>query len=209
MTSTVTNPGQVATTRIGADGLRRAIEDGSPLCIVDVRTGGEYSSAHIPGSHNLPLDLFRQHTDRLIGLDRDVVLVCQSGARADQALEALLGGDSNVRAGVLHGGLDGWRAGGGEVTILQSPRWAMDRQVRLVAGGLVLLGMVAGLVVPRAKWLSAGVGAGLFYSAVSNTCAMANLLGRLPYNRGADCDVEAVLARLTQDESPNTDLAEA
>ena len=61
--------------------------------------------------------------------------------------------------------------------------WAMDRQVRATAGALVLTGILASTVVPRAKWLAGGIGAGLLYSGVSDTCAMANLLSRAPWNR--------------------------
>ncbi len=62
--------------------------------------------------------------------------------------------------------------------------------------------MVAGLLVgrrlPAARWLSAGVGAGLVYSAVSNTCGMAAALSKLPYNRAAHsaADLDATLDAL-------------
>ncbi len=59
----------------------------------------------------------------------------------------------------------------------------MDRQVRLVAGGIVLAGLLVDLALPGARWVSAAVGAGLTFSALSNTCAMASMLGRLPLNR--------------------------
>jgi hypothetical protein len=74
----------------------------------------------------------------------------------------------------------------------------MDRQVRMVAGSTILAGLAAGLAWPEARWLSAAMAAGLFYSAVSNTCAMANLLGKLPYNRriAAGYDLGAVLSAL-------------
>ena len=46
------------------------------------------------------------------------------------------------------------------------------------------------------KWLAAGVGFGLVFSAVSNTCAMGTVLGKLPYNRAAGCDIDTALAEL-------------
>jgi hypothetical protein len=72
----------------------------------------------------------------------------------------------------------------------------MDRQVRLVAGSLVLTGIVASLVAPKAKFLAGAIGAGLTFSAVTNTCAMAQMLGKLPYNRGGGCDIDAVLTQM-------------
>jgi hypothetical protein len=52
------------------------------------------------------------------------------------------------------------------------------------------------VAVPRLKWLAAAIGAGLTYAAVSNTCAMATALLKLPYNRGAASDAKTVLAQL-------------
>jgi hypothetical protein len=41
-----------------------------------------------------------------------------------------------------------------------------------------------------------GRGGGLTYAAVTNTCAMATALSKLPYNRRAAPDSETILARL-------------
>ena len=59
--------------------------------------------------------------------------------------------------------------------------------------------VVASVAVPKAKWLAGGVAGGLVFSAVSNTCAMASVLGKLPYNRTDACDIEAVLDEIRQD----------
>ncbi len=74
----------------------------------------------------------------------------------------------------------------------------MDRQVRLVAGSLVLAGVVIDLAVPGVRWVSAAVGAGLLFSAATNTCAMGAMLGKLPYNRprNSGAAFEATLAAL-------------
>jgi hypothetical protein len=75
-------------------------------------------------------------------------------------------------------------------------RWELERQVRLVAGSLVVSSVVGSVAVPRLIWLAAAVGAGLTYGAVTNTCAMATALSKLPYNRGATSDARAVLSQL-------------
>jgi hypothetical protein len=73
----------------------------------------------------------------------------------------------------------------------------MDRQVRLTAGSVVLLGLLLGLLIhPAFQLLSAGIAAGLVYSALSNSCAMATLLGKLPYNRTDRTDLNTTLAAL-------------
>ncbi len=126
------------------------------------------------------------------------MLVCQSGNRAVDAQIKLEGaGKTGLR--VLDGGMNAWRAAGGEINEGARGKWAMDRQVRLAAGSLVLAGILGSVFAPKAKWLAGGVGGGLFFSAVSNTCAMANVLGRLPYNQGAEgYDIIQVIEQLSQ-----------
>jgi len=72
----------------------------------------------------------------------------------------------------------------------------MERQVRLVAGSIVLAGVAASFVWPRARLASGAVGGGLVFSALTNTCGMAALLARLPYNRGERADVERAVRRV-------------
>ncbi|MFR9732037.1 rhodanese-like domain-containing protein [Saccharopolyspora sp. MS10] len=154
---------------------------------IDVRTPGEFASAHIPGSRNVPLDLLREHREELTARHGDpVVLVCASGARAEQA-RTLLETAGLDQLGVLRGGIAGWEGDGGELTRGRGT-WAMERQVRLVAGSLVLTGVVASTAVPRLKWIAGFVGAGLTFAAVTDTCAMSRVLGLLPHNRTSPAD---------------------
>jgi hypothetical protein len=134
----------------------------------------------------VPLDLLREHRDELRQhLGQDVVLIGLSGARAGQA-ETLLAGTGLANLHVLDGGITAWQNTGAPVN--HGPaRWDVERQVRQVAGGLVLTGILASIVAPKAKWLS----------ALTNTCAMGTLLSRLPYNRDASTDLPTVLAQLT------------
>src|SRR6056297_2374123 len=130
------------------------------LRLLDVRTGAEFDSVHIPGSYNVPLDTLAEHSDDLAQLDHPVVLICRSGARADQA-HAKLSGAGKDRLHLLDGGLDAWVSAGGEVLRSSSETWALDRQVRLVAGGIALTGILASVVAPRAKWVAGAVATGL------------------------------------------------
>jgi rhodanese-related sulfurtransferase len=189
-----------ATATIGVDELRRMRADDPAVHVIDVRTPGEFETGHIEGSYNVPLDLLGEHVRDLAALDHNVVLVCQSGARATKALEQLVtAGKSNLR--LLQGGMSAWTAAGGQVARTNDTRWAMDRQVRLVAGSVVLASVVASVWFPPARFLAGFIGAGLTFSAVTNTCGMAMMLAKLPYNRGAGCDMDAVLDQLTTVES--------
>ena len=177
-------------TTISPAELHERLSSADGPLLVDVRTGAEYESAHIQGSTLVPLDRLPEFCAALRGLDRDVVLVCQSGARAAQA-EELLGDGA---CAVLDGGMRDWQASGYDV-VEGSPKWALDRQVRLVASSMVVAGIALSGRHPRAKWLSGAVGLGLFHSAVTDSCAMAALLSKLPYNRG-DVDVDGNVASL-------------
>lgn len=183
--------------RIDSNRLRELRADDPDVRILDVRSGGEFETVHIPGSYNVPLDTLREHVRDLASVEHPIVLVCQSGGRATQAHEDLTAAGKGALH-ILDGGIAAWDAFGGEVVRGDTNRWAMDRQVRLAAGSLALAGIAASVFVPRAKWIAGGVAAGLTYSAVTNTCAMAVVLGKLPYNRTDKCDIAGVLADLEQ-----------
>jgi hypothetical protein len=84
----------------------------------------------------------------------------------------------------------------GDVTRGDKQRWALDRQVRLLAGSVALASVLASTVVPKAKWIAAGVGVGLVYVAITDTCPITPFMAKLPYNRADPCDVAGVLAAL-------------
>ncbi|GAA3778665.1 rhodanese-like domain-containing protein [Micromonospora maritima] len=180
---------------VDAATLRELIAAGRAPRLIDVRTPGEFEAAHVPGAYNVPLDLLKEHREELRShLDEDVVLICRSGVRAGQAGQALgTVGLPNVR--VLDGGMLAWQATNAPV-VQGRPRWDLERQVRLVAGSIVLAAVVGSVFVPGLKWVAAFIGAGLTFAALTNTCAMGMLLGKLPYNRGASCDLDTIVGQL-------------
>jgi rhodanese-related sulfurtransferase len=177
--------------------LRTLLESPAAPRIVDVRTAAEFETSHIAGSYNVPLDVVDQHSPeiahRLDG-DHDVVLVCRSGQRASKA-QTLLRNAGLASGRVLENGISDWE-GRGFAVDRGTQRWELERQVRLVAGSIVLSSVLGSVAVPRLKWLAGAIGAGLTYAALSNTCAMATALSKLPYNRGATSDARTVLSRL-------------
>jgi rhodanese-related sulfurtransferase len=180
---------------IGVARVQQLLRDDPGLRIIDVRSGGEFDGVHIPGAYNIPLDTLGEHVDDLADVSHRVVLICKSGARATQA-HTRLSSAGKQRLHLLDGGMDAWEAAGGDVVRGTSTTWAMDRQVRLVAGSIALAGILASTVVPSAKWLAGAVAGGLTFSALTNTCAMGNALARLPYNSSDNCDIDRVLAEL-------------
>ncbi|MEZ4564158.1 MAG: rhodanese-like domain-containing protein [Thermomicrobiales bacterium] len=179
--------------------LQKLLERGAALTLIDVRTPAEFSTAHIPGSYNVPLGQLPEHADLLRSVSGEpVVLICRSGGRARQA-EATLLEAALPRVHVLQGGLAAWEAH--RLPLRRGAvRWSLERQVRGVAGAAVLAGVLAGwLVWPPLTALAAAVGGGLAFSAVTDTCGLALLLSRLPFNRQPACDIGGVLQQMAAD----------
>jgi len=152
--------------------------------VVDVRTPGEFEVAHIAGAHNLPLDQLERRVDEvrdLVTSGREVVLICRTDNRSRQA-QARLQATGLPALPVVVGGMQTWQAEARPV-VQERLRWDLERQVRLVAGLLVLTSILASLVWPSARFVAGAVGAGLVIAAVTNTCTMALLLAQLPHNR--------------------------
>lgn len=191
-----TEPTMDHTKTLDVVALRGMLDDGSDVRLLDVRTPGEFETAHIPGSYNVPLDQLGEHRDEIRHLSSDVVVVCQSGNRATQAERRLAeAGMGNVH--VLSGGMNAWLQAGAAVN-RGSERWSLERQVRLVAGAIVLASVVVSVWVPGTRWVAGFVGAGLTFAALSDTCAMGSVLARLPYNRRtASCDIDEMVRQLT------------
>lgn len=182
--------------------LTTRLADADPPRLLDVRSPAEFAASHIPGSVNLPLDTvlerraeLRRHLD---AGGTTVVLVCRSGQRAARAERAL--GPAGVA--VLTGGLAGWEAAEGPLVrgpVRRGPGgWELERQVRFVAGSLVLVGLVGSPWVPGLQWFSGAIGAGLVVSAATGTCAMGSLLARAPWNRGGAPSPDEAIAQLSR-----------
>ena len=149
--------------------------------LIDVREYPEFAAAHLEGSELVPLGTLDAASE---GWDRSqpLTLVCRTGKRAEQARQTLAGkGFHSLK--VLDGGVQAWTTAGKPLAVAASQPWSMERQVRVAAGSLVLTFFGLGLVTSKKFFFGAGlVGAGLVYSGVSDTCTMASILGRMPWN---------------------------
>nr|WP_229909362.1 rhodanese-like domain-containing protein [Streptomyces flavofungini] len=185
-------------TALTADQARQRLDE---LAVVDVRTPGEFAAGHLPGAHNIPLERLTEALPalRAAAARGELLLVCASGNRSARACATLA--ENGVPAATLTGGTTAWTQRGYDVEHPQgTPRtaWAMERQVRLAAGSLVLTGLALGLLWPYALWLSAAIAGGLVFSALTDTCGMARVLARLPHNRPRDADLDATLVALNR-----------
>lgn len=151
--------------------------------LVDVRTPSEFCTGHIPGAINIPLDTV-EYRIADISVAAQTVLICKAGTRARIAAALLEPCRSNTA--VLDGGMDAWYRAGQAVVVTSRTRWSLERQVRLVAGLIVLVGAAAAFALDR-RWISLSgfVGLGLTFAGLTDICAMGELLVRMPWNRNS------------------------
>ncbi|WP_303674657.1 rhodanese-like domain-containing protein [Vampirovibrio chlorellavorus] len=144
--------------------------------IIDVRSPDEFAQEHIPGSVNIPLPLLSASVDQLKSLP-ELILSCRSGNRANQAYQQLQAmGFHNVR--LLEDGLQGWKAARRE-TVSFKKGYSIMQQVQIIVGIMVLTGTLY-----KPLWfLALMAGAGMLMAGLTNTCLMAVLLAKLPWNR--------------------------
>ena len=151
--------------------------------LIDVRTPAEFREAHLECARNVPLTTLDPHAV-MRGRDKQLplYLICQAGSRGDSACQKfLVAGYENVVN--VAGGTRAWIEAGLPV-VRGRKAVSLERQVRIAAGSLVLLGAMLGYF-----WnvnfigLSAFVGAGLLFAGITDRCGMALLLARMPWNQ--------------------------
>jgi len=159
------------------------------LAIIDVRSPAEVAGEGLPRAHNLPLQAldqkaFGEALNKLnVPENMPVYLLCQAGQRARMAADKALEFCSNPLV-IVEGGIVALRDTELELQTLEGGVMSLERQVRIVAGALVLLGAVCGFALnPAFYGLSAFVGAGLLFAGITDTCAMGMLLARMPWNQ--------------------------
>ncbi len=172
------------------DRLRLANPD---LQLIDVRTPAEFGEVHLAYATNVPLDRLnpREMLAGKNGNARPVYVICRGGKRGAMACERLAAAGL-VEVYNVDGGTDAAIAAG--LTVVRGRKaMSLERQVRIVAGAFVLVGVLLGWQVhPALYGLSAFVGAGLVFAGVTDTCAMGMLLAKMPWNQrsggsGAAC----------------------
>lgn len=163
--------------------------DGSIPLLLDVRTPMEHQEMHIPGTKLVPLDqLDASAICSAHGKGQEVVVICRSGARASKAAQKLAEAGMH-RLSVLEGGTLAWHATGLAVNRGRKVM-SLERQVRIAAGSIALLGVVLGTWVhPGFYGLSAFVGAGLVFAGITDWCGMGLLLAKAPWNQVASHSV--------------------
>lgn len=149
--------------------------------VIDVRSPAEYRARHVPGSENLPLDTLQAGSLPAPGDGETLTLLCETGRRSGMACE-LLATRLPGEVVTIEGGI-GALAEAGVGLRSEGGVWSLERQARVVAGALVFTGSLLSLWTPGFLIVPLLVGAGLVFAGVTDTCGMAMLLARMPWNR--------------------------
>ncbi len=154
------------------------------LCVIDVRTKGEFEHQAIKSARCLPLDEIEKRMNE-VPKDQAVYMICRSGKRSQVAVDKLKAhGFDNVIN--VQGGMVDYAKLGGEVQQITKTLPVM-RQVQMIAGLMVLLGVLLSMFVsPSFIYLSGFVGVGLLIAGVTGYCALGELLYLMPWNRAND-----------------------
>lgn len=163
--------------------IQQEILSGTEPVLVDVRTPGEFARLHVPFAHSLPLEsLTPSAVEQFRNSDDPIYLICQASTRAATAYRQLQ--NAGVRGlRVVEGGMTAWASAGLPTVTSGSGAISLERQVRIAAGSLVLLGcLLSWLVQPLFLLIAAFVGAGLIVAGITDVCGMGILLGKLPWN---------------------------
>ena len=161
--------------------LTKNIQENSTR-LIDVRTPAEFREVHVKGAKNVPLDKLDPNDLASDAEGRELFVICKSGARGKIAAERLKQiGFVNVRN--VEGGTEACIVAGVEVERGKKVM-SIERQVRIIAGLIVFVGALLALTINISFALvPVFVGAGLVFAGVTDTCGMAYMLGKCPWNQ--------------------------
>jgi rhodanese-related sulfurtransferase len=183
----------MSTSTISPTGLKELVQSGKKVELIDVRTPVEFREVHIENARNVPLDQLNPQAVMQARKESSdpLYVVCKSGGRSQQACDKFAqAGFTNV-VNVEGGTLACIQTG---LPVVRGKKvMSLERQVRIAAGSLVLLGVILSYTVhPYLIGISAFVGAGLVFAGITDTCGMGMILARMPWNQcstetGATC----------------------
>ena len=162
-------------------GLKEVLEDGE-IHLVDVREKMEFAGGRVAGANLLPLgELEERHNE--LHHSKPIYVMCRTGRRSAEAQRKLRAlGFTNVINVV--GGIEAWKKESLPIERDEHAPWSIERQVRFIAGILVLTGVLLSVFVhPYFLILSGFIGFGLAFTATIDWCGMGLLIARMPWNK--------------------------
>ncbi len=158
------------------------VEKDQQVKLLDVRSVLEFSQVHIKDSINVPIDMLSAKINDLSQSKQNYIVLCRAGNRSPMAADMLMqSGIHGVK--VMQGGMTRWQKEGLSV-VKGEGGMSLERQVRVIAGSLVLFGIIMSWFVHWAFiFISVFISCGLIYAGLTDNCLMGMLLMRLTYNK--------------------------
>jgi rhodanese-related sulfurtransferase len=176
--------------------LHAAQRRGQYTGLLDVRTAAEYRAGHIPGAQLIPVEqlapeaVAESFKRPALGHEETLYITCHAGPRAQQAAERLKQAGYRKLA-LVDGGTLGWEKAGLPLQRCGNAI-SLERQVQIAIGSLLVAKVVLGFSVHALFFaLAALIGVGLIVAGLTRWCGMAQLIARMPWNRGVDCSANA------------------
>ena len=156
-------------------------ESDSSILLIDVRTPAEFGAVHAEKAVNHPMESLDLEQVPFCK-DDEIHVICQSGGRSMKVCQKLEGAGFTKIVNVT-GGTSAWQSVG--LPVVEGKKViSLERQVRIAAGSLVVIGAAVGQFVhPVGYGLSAFIGVGLVFAGVTDTCGMGMMIAKMPWNR--------------------------
>ena len=152
--------------------------------VLDVRTVAEHDKMaltmphwHVDIAHLNPIKFIKEH-----GLDgsKTLYILCRRGGRSMTAAEKFNRiGFTNIaviKGGILNAQKEGMQ-------IIYSHSISMERQVRITAGGIVMIGILLGFLSSWFYCLSALMAFSLIIGGIRGRCPLVYVLSEMPWNQ--------------------------
>ena len=95
---------------ISPEELKRKLDDGEPVQVIDIRSPAEFVSGHVPGAENVPMHELPSRVDDIEWSD-EVVVACpigQSSVQAARLIGSYEGVDEETTVKSMAGGYQAW-----------------------------------------------------------------------------------------------------
>ncbi|TWT62979.1 rhodanese-like domain-containing protein [Rubinisphaera italica] len=175
----------MSSSTITPEQLQERLKSKPELDLIDVRTPAEFQELHLKSARNIPLDKLDPNAivkERNGSAEEPVYMICRSGSRGEMACQKFQKAGHSNAVNVVGGTMACDEAG---LQVVRGRKvMSLERQVRIAAGSLVVIGTALGAFVhPGFLGIAAFVGAGLVFAGITDTCGMGMMLARMPWNQ--------------------------
>lgn len=156
-------------------------EQHSDIIIIDIRSPEEYRHEHIHAAINIPISEIHTLTDKQY-TNKIAIFHCSSGTRT-QLNQSALASTAFQQTYCLNGGIEAWKRSGLEVNKAVNAPIDVMRQVQIIVGLMIVLGLSLSNLSTYFLLLPAVAGIGMLIAGITGFCGMAEILKFLPWNR--------------------------